>query len=80
MLENKILERMCGPKKEEVTGGWRKLQNYTMSSFTIYTVYQILLRKLNEGGSDEPGKQRAWRKGDVHTGIWSENLKENYHS
>jgi hypothetical protein len=27
MFENWVLRRTLGPKKEEVTGGWRKLHN-----------------------------------------------------
>jgi hypothetical protein len=27
VFENKVLRRIFGPKREEVTGGWRKLQN-----------------------------------------------------
>jgi hypothetical protein len=27
VLENRVLRRIFGPKRDEVTGGWRKLQN-----------------------------------------------------
>jgi hypothetical protein len=27
MFENRVLRRIFGPKKEEVTGGWRTLHN-----------------------------------------------------
>jgi hypothetical protein len=27
VFENKVLRRILGPKREEVTGGWRKLHN-----------------------------------------------------
>jgi len=27
MLENRVLRRICGPKREEVAGGWRTLHN-----------------------------------------------------
>jgi hypothetical protein len=27
MFENRVLRRIFGPKRDEVTGGWRKLQN-----------------------------------------------------
>jgi hypothetical protein len=27
MFENKALTRIFGPKRDEVTGGWRKLHN-----------------------------------------------------
>jgi hypothetical protein len=27
VFENRVLRRICGPKRDEVTGGWRKLHN-----------------------------------------------------
>jgi hypothetical protein len=27
VFENRVLRRIFGPKKDEVTGGWRKLHN-----------------------------------------------------
>jgi hypothetical protein len=27
MYENRVLRRIFGPKRDEVTGGWRKLRN-----------------------------------------------------
>jgi hypothetical protein len=27
VFENSVLSRICGPKRDEVTGGWRKLHN-----------------------------------------------------
>jgi hypothetical protein len=27
VLENRVLRRICGPKRDEVTGGWRKLHS-----------------------------------------------------
>jgi hypothetical protein len=27
MFENRVLKRIFGPKRDEVTGGWRKLHN-----------------------------------------------------
>jgi hypothetical protein len=27
VLENRVLRRIFGPKKEEVAGGWRRLHN-----------------------------------------------------
>ena len=27
VFENRVLRRICGPKRDEVTGNWRKLRN-----------------------------------------------------
>jgi hypothetical protein len=33
VFENKVLRRIFGPKRDEVTGGWRKLHNEELHSF-----------------------------------------------
>jgi hypothetical protein len=30
VFENRVLRRIFGPKRDEVTGGWRKLHNYEL--------------------------------------------------
>jgi hypothetical protein len=47
VFENGVLRGMYELKREEVTGGWRKLH---MRSFIICTLHQILLRRTNGGG------------------------------
>jgi hypothetical protein len=32
MLENRVLRRIFGPKRDEVMGGWRKLHNEKLHS------------------------------------------------
>ena len=39
VIENMVLRRIFGPKREEVT---EKRENYTMKSFVICTTHQIL--------------------------------------
>jgi hypothetical protein len=43
VLESRVLRRSFGPKRDEVTGGSRKLHRL-MRSFKICTLPQILLR------------------------------------
>jgi hypothetical protein len=33
VFENRVLWRICGPKRDEVTGGWRKLHNEELHNF-----------------------------------------------
>jgi hypothetical protein len=33
VFENRVLRRIFGPKREEVTGGWRKLHNEELHNF-----------------------------------------------
>jgi hypothetical protein len=32
-FENRVLRRIFGPKRDEVTGGWRKLHNEELHNF-----------------------------------------------
>jgi hypothetical protein len=38
MFENRVLRRIFGPKRDEVTGEWR---NYITRSFVICTLHQV---------------------------------------
>jgi hypothetical protein len=40
MFENRVLRRIFEPKKDEVTGEWRKLHNVEL---IMFTPHQILL-------------------------------------
>ena len=40
MLENRVLRRVFGPKRDEVTGEWRKLHNEVLSD--LYSLRNIL--------------------------------------
>jgi hypothetical protein len=33
VFENRVLRRIFGPKRDEVTGGWRKLHNEELHKF-----------------------------------------------
>jgi hypothetical protein len=52
MFENKVLRRIFGPKRDEVTGDWRKLHTYT------YT-YRALVEKP-EGKRPLGRPRRRW--------------------
>jgi hypothetical protein len=40
VLENKVLRRMFGPKRDKVTGDWRKLQNEELHN--LYSLPSII--------------------------------------
>ena len=40
MFENRVLERVFGPKRDEVTGEWRKLHNEELSD--LYSLPNIV--------------------------------------
>jgi hypothetical protein len=72
VFENRVLRRILGPKRDEVTGGWRKLHNeelhnlcYSPSVISIFN-----LRKMRWTGH----VARMGRKG-MHLGYWRESQK-----
>jgi hypothetical protein len=46
VFDNRVLRRIFGPKRDEVTGEWRKLHN---ENFIICTHPQISLGKSSQG-------------------------------
>jgi hypothetical protein len=40
VFENRVLRRIFGPKRDEVTGGWRKLHNEELHNF--YTSRSVI--------------------------------------
>jgi hypothetical protein len=35
VFANRVLRRICGPKREEVAGGWRRLHNEELHNFYV---------------------------------------------
>jgi hypothetical protein len=72
VFENRVLRRICGPKRDEATGEWRKLHNvepnYLYSSPNIVRV--IKSRGMRWAG------HVARMGGEAYTGFWLENLRE----
>jgi hypothetical protein len=56
VFEKKVLRRIFGPKRDQVTGGWRKLHNEELHD--LYSLPSIIRRiKVNEdevGGTCSP--------------------------
>jgi hypothetical protein len=39
VFENRVLRRIFGPKRDEVTGRWRKLHNEELREFVLFAKY-----------------------------------------
>jgi hypothetical protein len=44
VFENKVLRRIFGPKRDEVTGEWRKLHNVELHD--LYSLPSIIRRRM----------------------------------
>jgi hypothetical protein len=42
VLENRVLRRITGPKRDGVTGGWRKLHNEEHNFYSSLSVIRII--------------------------------------
>jgi hypothetical protein len=76
VLEKRVLRRLFGPKRDKVTGKWRKLHIeelndlYSSSSIT----WLIKLKRMRWAGD-----VALWGRGEVHTGFLWGNLRERDH-
>jgi hypothetical protein len=73
VFENKVLRRIFGLKRDELTGDWRKLHNEQLHN--LYSSPNII-RMIKS-------KRRRWARhvtrmgrSGIHTGYWVESQKE----
>jgi len=66
VFENRVLRRVFGPKRDEVTGEWRKLHNEELRDvYSLPNIVQVVkLRRMRWAGH-----WRAWGMGEVCTGF-----------
>ena len=62
VFENRVLRRIFGPKRDVVTGEWRKLHNEKLND--LYCSSDIV-RVKNREERDGRGMLHVWRKGEV---------------
>ena len=63
LFKNRVLRGKFRPKRDEVTGEWRKLHNEELND--LYCSPNIV-RVIKCNGR---GMQRVWGTGEVHTGF-----------
>jgi hypothetical protein len=51
VFENRVLRRIFGPKRDEETGGWRKLQNEDLHNLIILIIL----------GEEYKSRRMRWR-------------------
>jgi hypothetical protein len=76
VFENRVLRRIFGPKKDEVTGDWRKLHNEELRN--LYSLPSIIIiitsRRMRWAGHVARMGQR-----EMHVGCMWESQKEGDH-
>jgi hypothetical protein len=76
VFENRVLRRIFGPKREEVTGGWRKLHNEEL--YNLYASPSII-RIIKSRRMRWAGQVALIGESGMHVGYWWERQKERDH-
>jgi hypothetical protein len=78
VFENRVLRRIFGPKRDEVTGEWIRLRN---EEFNYLYSSQNIIRVIKSKRMRWAGLVAHMGEGTVHTGFWWEregdHLEEN---
>jgi hypothetical protein len=72
VFEKRALRRIFGPKRDEVTGGWRKLHNEELHN--VYSTPSII-KMIKSRAMRSAGHVAQMRSG-MYTGYWREIQKE----
>jgi hypothetical protein len=73
MFENRVLRRILGPKRDEVTGGWRKLHNEELQN--LYSSPNIIRMFKSRRMRGAGHVARMGRRG-MYIGYWWGSQKE----
>ena len=73
VLENRVLRRVFGPKRDEVTGEWRKLHNEELRDlYSLPNIVQVVISRRMRWA----GHVARMGRGEVCTGLWWGNRRE----
>jgi hypothetical protein len=67
VYENKVLRRIFGPKRDEVTGGWKKLHNEELFDFYFSP---SIIRIIKSRRMRWAGQLPEWGKREMRIGYW----------
>jgi hypothetical protein len=73
VFENRVLRRIFGPKRDEVTGEWRKLDNKELRD--LYSS-QSIIRIIKSRRMRWAGHVAGMGEKGTHIGYWWESQRE----
>jgi hypothetical protein len=66
VFENRVVRRIFGPRRDEVTGEWKKLHNEELNDlYCSPSTVQVI-----------KSRRTRWEGGGGDTGVWWGNLRE----
>jgi hypothetical protein len=74
VFKNKLLEKIFGSKREEVTGHWRKNLEDCHDLYSSSNIWVINSRRMRR-----PDMWYMWGRKEIHIWFWWGNLKERHH-
>ena len=74
MFENRVLRRIFGPKRDEVTGKWRKLHNEELHDLYPSPNIVRVTKSQRMRWAGHVARVVVW--GGLYTGLWLGNLRE----
>jgi hypothetical protein len=76
VFENRVLRRIFGPKRDEVTGGWRKLRNEELNYLHCPSnIFRVIKSRRMRWASHVA----LWGRKQVYTGFLCGDLRERDH-